>query len=148
MSGIPFFRSGSSLISDKLEKLEQSAAVTEHARVSLMQQEKKEKELVNAEREMHTIEKKQQTNTEEISRRQRLIQELDKKEQTIKAHMYEITKKAVHAEGGTPASVTDSFKKYSKELEHISNLKKLQMSEIEHLDMQNRGLDRKFNKSF
>lgn len=148
MSGIPFFRSGSSLISDKLEKLEQSAAVTEHERMSVMQQERKAKELSSAEREMHMLEKRQRSNTEEISRRQRLIQELDKKEQVVKAHMYELTKKAIHTKQDTPVEVTDTFKRYSKELEHISSLKKLQMSEIEHLDMQNRGLDKKFNKAF
>jgi flagellar biosynthesis GTPase FlhF len=147
MSGISFFRSGSSLISDKLEKLEQSAAVTENLRVTRMQQEKKTKELSNTEREMHTLEKRQKTNTEEISRRQRLISELDKKEQILRTHMYELTKKAVHKEGDTSPAVTTAFKEYSKQLDRISSLKKLQLSEIEHLDMQNRGLDRKFEKT-
>jgi chromosome segregation ATPase len=147
MSGIPFFRSGSSLISDKLEKLEQSAAVTEHLRMGRMQQEKLTEELSSKERQMHSLEKRQKTNTEEIGRRQRLVSELDKKEQIIRAHMYELTKKAVHKEGDTPPTVTSAFKEYSKQLEHISSLKKLQLSEIEHLDMQNRNLDSKFEKT-
>jgi chromosome segregation ATPase len=116
MSGISFFKSGSNLISDKLEKLEQSAAATEHLRMGRMQQEKLTEELSNKERQMHSLEKRQKMNTDEITRRQRLISELDKKEQVIKAHMNELTKKAVHSEGDMSPSVNVAFKEYSKEV--------------------------------
>ncbi len=137
MSGISFFRSGSSLINDRLEKLEQSAATTEHSRVELMKQERRAKELQESEVKMHILEKRHQMNSDEITRRQRLITELNKKEQIVRQHISELTKKASENHG----SGMDTFKEYSRQLDHIDALKKIQLSEIEHLDMQNRGID-------
>jgi len=145
---LPFFRSGSSLIRDKQDKLQRSAAVNEHARMEVGRLDKEKAELDQSEKRVHSLEKRHSMNTDEIDRRQRQISELDKEAERLREKMGEAenasSRSADHKPDGVsskPPHPSSATSEYARKLEHVERLRKIQASEIQSLDDQNRALD-------
>jgi len=139
---IPFFKTGSNLLKDKMEKLEREAAVTEKMRDEYAEQESEISRKKQAKEQMQRLETKFQINSQEIERRQSDIVALDRQAEQLRMKMegmytptggshgsHRMTGAAQHAVPGAERRQESANHEQERQLQDLSR----KMSELEKL---------------